>query len=61
MGLRLLLQGLLGYSDVSVSNKLNNNVDWGQEEIENAVNALEIPPNEIHSYFLLEKLRKLNK
>lgn len=41
----------IGLSEVSVSNKLNNNVEWGQEEIEKAVKVLSIPPNEIHSYF----------
>lgn len=33
----------LGLSEVSVSNKLNNIVDWGQEEMENAISILEIP------------------
>lgn len=41
----------IGLSEVSVSNKLNNNVEWGQEEIEKAVEILNIPPDEIHSYF----------
>lgn len=41
----------IGLSEVSVSNKLNNNVEWGQEEIEKAVKVLNIPPNEINSYF----------
>ncbi len=57
-GTQATFAGIIGLSDVSVSNKLNNNVDWGQEEIENAVNALEIPPNEIHSYFFTRKVEK---
>lgn len=48
-------------SEVSVSNKLNNNVEWGQEEMESVIEVLDIPFSEIHSYFLLTKLRKLNK
>lgn len=49
---------IIGLSDVSVSNKLNNNVDWGQEEIESAVYALDIPPTEIHLYFFTRKVEK---
>lgn len=49
---------VIGLSDVSVSNKLNNNVEWGQEEIENAIEALDIPFNEIHSYFFTHKVEK---
>ena len=47
-----------GISDVSVSNKLNNVVDWGQEEMEHAISVLDIPESDIHAYFLLTKLRK---
>lgn len=49
---------IIGLSEVSVSNKLNNVVDWGQEEMENAISALEIPYSDIHAYFLLMQLRK---
>lgn len=48
----------IGLSDVSVSNKLNNNIDWGQEEIDNAVCALDIPITEIHTYFFTHKVEK---
>ncbi len=41
----------IGLSNVSVSNKLNNNVDWGQEEIEKIMHALDIAYTDIHSYF----------
>lgn len=57
-GTQSAFAGIIGLSDVSVSNKLNNNVDWGQEEIESAVYALDIPPAEIHSYFFTRKVEK---
>ncbi len=57
-GTQSAFAGIIGLSDVSVSNKLNNNVEWGQEEIENAVSALDIPPTEIHSYFFTRKVEK---
>ncbi|MBQ8640401.1 MAG: DUF739 family protein [Lachnospiraceae bacterium] len=48
----------IGLSDVSVSNKLNNVVDWGQEEIEKAVIALDLPHEEIHFYFFTHEVEK---
>ena len=42
----------LGLSEVSVSNKLNNVVDWGQESI------LEIPNTDIHAYFFTHEVKK---
>ena len=48
----------IGLSDVSVSNKLNNNIEWGQEEIEDAVHVLDIPFSEIHTYFFTKKVEK---
>ena len=53
----------IGLSEVSVSNKLNNVVDWGQDEMENAIHALEIPFQIYTLIFLLIKLRisQLNK
>ncbi len=41
----------IGLSEVSVSNKLNNVVDWGQDEMESAIVALEIPFSDIHLIF----------
>lgn len=48
----------IGLSDVSVSNKLNNNVDWGQEEIEKAMLALDIAYDDIHTYFFSHEVEK---
>lgn len=48
----------MGLSDVSVSNKLNNNVEWGQEEIEKSVMILNIAYSDIHSYFFTHKVEK---
>ena len=45
-------------SEVSVSNKLNNNVEWGQEEMENVIEVLSIPFAEIHSYFFTHEVEK---
>jgi len=43
-------------SDVSVSNKLNNLIDWKQEEIEKSIEQLMIPHDEIHVYFFKQKV-----
>ena len=48
----------IGLSDVSVSNKLNNNVDWGQEEIEKIISVLDITYSDIHSYFFTHIVEK---
>lgn len=48
----------VGLSDVSVSNKLNNNVEWGQEEIERSVSVLNIEHSDIHSYFFTHEVEK---
>ena len=57
-GTQSIFANLIGLSEVSVSNKLNNNVEWSQEEIEDAVRVLEIPLAEIHSYFFIHKVEK---
>lgn len=41
----------LGLSTVSLSAKLNNDMDFRQEEIQKCVQLLGIQNNEIHSYF----------
>ena len=41
-----------------LSKKLNNLVDWKQEEIEKTVNALGIAPEEICVYFFTKKVEK---
>lgn len=48
----------IGLSEVSVSNKLNNVVDWEQDEMESAIVALEIPFSDIHSYFFTHQVEK---
>lgn len=48
----------IGLSEVSVSNKLNNLVDWDQEEIENVIIALEIPFTDIQAYFFTHTVEK---
>jgi hypothetical protein len=48
----------LGISEVSVSNKLNNVVDWGQEEMEHAISVLDIPESDIHAYFFTHIVEK---
>lgn len=50
----------MGLSDVSVSNKLNNNVEWGQEEIEKSVMVLDIEYTDIHSYFFTHNVEKIS-
>lgn len=48
----------IGLSEVSVSNKLNNVVDWGQEEMEHTIAVLEIPYSDIHAYFFTHIVEK---
>ena len=49
---------VIGISTVSLSKKLNNLVDWKQEEIEKTVNALGIAPEDICVYFFTKKVEK---
>ena len=44
----------IGLSDVSVSNKLNNLVDWGQEDMVNSMEVLMLPITDIGLYFFTE-------
>lgn len=46
----------IGLSSVSVSNKLNNIIDWRQEEMEDSIEKLKIPFSEIHIYFFTKKV-----
>lgn len=48
----------MGLSNVSISNKLNNNVEWKQEEIEKAIVVLDIAHSDIHSYFFTHIIEK---
>lgn len=48
----------IGLSNVSVSNKLNNVIDWGQEEMERTIAVLELPYEEIHTYFFTHEVEK---
>lgn len=48
----------IGLSETSVSNKLNNSIDWKQEEIEKAMDLLGLPKKEIHTYFFTKKVEK---
>ncbi|MCJ7834594.1 DUF739 family protein [Cuneatibacter sp. NSJ-177] len=57
-GTQAAFANAIGLSEVSVSNKLNNVVDWRQEEIENSTEALEIPYSEVHIYFFNRKVEK---
>ncbi|MFR7387503.1 MAG: DUF739 family protein [Blautia faecis] len=41
-----------------MSNKLNNVVDWGQEEMEHTIAVLEIPYSDIHAYFFTHTVEK---
>lgn len=43
-------------STVSISNKLNNKVEWSQHEINKASRILNIPDEEVTAYFFTEKV-----
>jgi len=55
-GTQALYAAEIGMSAVSVSNKLNNLVDWKQIEIEKSVDCLRISPSEIHIYFFTKEV-----
>jgi DNA-binding XRE family transcriptional regulator len=46
----------IGLSNTSISAKLNNKVEWSQQEINKAAEVLRIPDNEIYVYFFAEKV-----
>lgn len=48
----------LGLSSVSVSSKLNNGVEFSQQEIMTSVRVLGIDPNEIPEYFFAQMVEK---
>lgn len=51
MGTQGIFADQMGLSERTVSLKLNGKVGWKQVEISKACEVLEIPDNEIHSYF----------
>lgn len=55
-GTQELFAAAIGLSAVSVSNKLNNIVDWKQEEMEKSVEVLKIPHSDLHIYFFTKKV-----
>ena len=46
----------IGIGTVSLSYKLNNKSEWSQQEINKAVEILEIKDDEVVSYFFTEKV-----
>lgn len=46
----------IGLSNTSVSAKLNNKVEWTQQEINKASEVLKISESEIFAYFFTEKV-----
>lgn len=50
----------LGLSEASLSAKLNNVVEWTQEEIEASVHILGIPWKELPEYFFTSKVEKIS-
>lgn len=50
----------LGLSEASLSAKLNNVVEWTQEEIETSVYILGIPWKELPEYFFTPKVEKIS-
>jgi len=48
----------MGFSSTTLSDKLNNKVQWTQKEIDRAVELLEISKEEIPIYFFTEKVQE---
>lgn len=49
----------MGMSRTSLSEKLNNKVEFTQKEIERAIELLHIPPEEITLYFFTPQVQDL--
>lgn len=47
----------MGFSTATLSDKLNNKVQWNQKEIDKAVELLEISKEDIPIYFFSEKVQ----
>ncbi len=47
----------MGFSATTLSDKLNNKVEWTQKEIDKAVELLEISKDEIPIYFFTVKVQ----
>lgn len=56
-GTQSAFSNAMGLSERSVSLKLNNKVDWRQEEILKAVSVLGINESDIQSYFFTTKVQ----
>lgn len=48
----------ISMNDATLSNKLNNNVEFTSKEILIACNLLKIPVNEVNEYFFTLKVQK---
>ena len=46
----------IGLSNTSISAKLNNKVEWTQQEINKAAEVLRIPDNDVYAYFFTDKV-----
>lgn len=51
----------MGFSTATLSDKLNNKVQWNQKEIDKAVELLEISKEDIPAYFFSEKVQLLEQ
>jgi len=47
---------LLGINRSSLSQRLNNKIEFTQEEMYKACGILSIPPDEMHAYFFNQKV-----
>lgn len=55
-GTQLKFAKLMELSHVSISDKLNNKIDFSQEDIEKAIKILGIDKSEISLYFFSQKV-----
>lgn len=46
----------IGLSNTSISAKLNNKVEWTQQEINKATEVLKIADSEVYTYFFTEEV-----
>ena len=46
----------MNLSTTSISAKLNNKIEWSQQEINRAAEVLNIPDNKVFTYFFTEEV-----
>jgi len=58
-GSQMVFAKAMGWSERTLSLKMNGKVFWKQPEIRRAIHLLQVPENEIPAYFFTEKVQNI--